>query len=88
MSAFWWIQVGSDVSKPILDIPPSVDGLKDWLEQRFGFRPGWPSHISTTYSPNGEIDLTLEIKCRLRQYTEIEALQMLASYEALQRQQK
>jgi len=55
--------------------------LKDWIEARFNLRPGWPNEINTNWAPDGSIDLTLELRFRLRVVDEVTALTLVAKAE-------
>jgi len=81
MPKLWFFNGIGAVDKPLLEVPPNVPGLKDWIEARFYLRPGWPDEISTRWNNDGTIDLTLELRFRLRTVDEVTALQAIAKAE-------
>jgi len=81
MPKLWFLSGTGAASQPLLEIPPDVDGLKDWIEARIGLRPGWPSVIRTDYSRTGDIELELKLTFMLRTVDEVTALTLVAKAE-------
>jgi hypothetical protein len=81
MPKLWFFTGIGVTSQPLLDIPPDVSGLKDWIESHIGYRPGWPDQIDTRWAPDGSTDLTLELRFRLRIVDEVTALTLVAKAE-------
>jgi hypothetical protein len=81
MPKLWFLSGIGSSRMLLLEIPPDVKGLKDWVDSKFSVRPGWPDEISTRYSPDGAIDLSLTLNFRLCEVSEVEALQAMSKAE-------
>ena len=81
MPRLWFFTGIGKRQSPMPHVESSIAGLKDWIEERLGTRPGWPDKINMSHNSDGTVRLVLELEFVLKDVDEIEALTAMAKSE-------